>query len=99
MLLSRVGEDPAELLRHRTEPLTVVVNVDDILNGLGYSDLYYDDAEDELQRLEEAIGIPSLTYRPNDPTCEAQAAALEPATEEQEAALDRLADLQLSLAA
>ncbi len=42
MLLSAVGEDPAELLRHRTEPLTVVVNVDDILTDLGYSDLYYD---------------------------------------------------------
>lgn len=64
MLLSTVGEAPAELLRHRTEPLTVVMNVDDILTDLGYSDLYYDDSEDELQRLEYAIGIRALGRAP-----------------------------------
>lgn len=49
MLISTVGEDETYLMQHRTEPLTIVVNVDDLLNDLGYWELY-DQAEDELAR-------------------------------------------------
>lgn len=40
MLLSTVGEDPAELLRHRTEPIRVVLWPAEILSDLGYAALY-----------------------------------------------------------
>jgi hypothetical protein len=40
MLLSTVGEDPVELLRHRTEPIRVVLRPAEILADLGYADLY-----------------------------------------------------------
>ncbi|MDT4933281.1 MAG: hypothetical protein QOK11_1173 [Pseudonocardiales bacterium] len=56
MLLSTVGDDEAYLLERRTEPSTVVVSVDDLLNDMGYASLYYDDSEAELQGLEDAVG-------------------------------------------
>jgi len=40
MLLSTVGEDPAELMRHRTEPIRVVLRPAEILADLGYAALY-----------------------------------------------------------
>jgi hypothetical protein len=40
MLLSTVGEDPAELLRHRSEPIQVVLRPAEILSDLGYAALY-----------------------------------------------------------
>jgi hypothetical protein len=40
MLLSTVGEDPAELLRHRTEPVRVVLRPAEILSDLRYASLY-----------------------------------------------------------
>lgn len=54
MLVSTVGQDENYLLEHRTEPLQVIVNVDDVLNDLGYWQLY-EDAENELQQREDAI--------------------------------------------
>ena len=40
MLLSTVGENSAELLRHRTEPIRVVLRPAEILADLGYTALY-----------------------------------------------------------
>lgn len=76
MLISTVGEETHTLLAHRTEPLHVDVHVDEILNDLGYWQLY-DEAEDELQRHDDAIGGPA-------------AVPLEPATAEQVAARRRI---------
>lgn len=46
MLRSTVGEDPGELVRHRTEPLRVVLHPAEILADLGYVAVY-----DECQRI------------------------------------------------
>jgi hypothetical protein len=54
MLHSTVGYDEQYLHEHRTEPLIVRVNVDDILNDLGFSTLY-DEAHKEISRREDAI--------------------------------------------
>jgi hypothetical protein len=51
MLLSTVGEDRAELLRHRTEPIRVVLRPAEILSDLGYADLY--DASREIIQAEQ----------------------------------------------
>jgi hypothetical protein len=48
MLVSTAGEDPAELMRHRTEPLRVVLRPEEILSDLGYADLY-DESRKALQ--------------------------------------------------
>ena len=48
LLLSTVGDDPAELLRHRTEPIRVVLRPAEILADLGYADLY-DESRQILQ--------------------------------------------------
>jgi hypothetical protein len=86
MLGSTVGYDETDLIEHRTEPLTVVVNVDDVLNELGYWDLY-DEAETELQLREAATGVVSF-----DPVGAAGAATAP--TPDQEAAFDRIQDLR-----
>ena len=48
LLLSTVGENPAELLRHRTEPIRVVLRPAEILADLGYCALY-DESRQVLQ--------------------------------------------------
>ena len=48
LLLSAVGENPAELLRHRTEPIRVVLRPAEILADLGYCELY-DESRQVLQ--------------------------------------------------
>ena len=55
LLTAAVGHDEQYLHQHRTEPLTVRVHVDDVLTELGYADLYYLDADIELNRREDAI--------------------------------------------
>jgi hypothetical protein len=54
LLASTVGYYEEYLLDYRTEPVTVVVAVDDLLTDLGVSDLF-DQAHDELYRREDAI--------------------------------------------
>ena len=83
MLVSTVGHDEQHLLEHRTKALRVTVHVDDILNDLGYADLYYIDAHNELQRRKQATGVSSYT------SLEEAAQASAP-TPEQETALKRL---------
>jgi hypothetical protein len=55
LLTATVGHDEQYLHSYRTEPLTVRVHVDDVLTDLGYADLYYLDADIELNRREDAI--------------------------------------------
>ncbi len=55
MLQSTVGHDEQYLYEYRTEPLVVRVHVDDTLHDLGYADLYYRDADEDLSRREDAI--------------------------------------------
>lgn len=54
MLTSTVGDDQAELLRHRTEPLRIELWPEEILIDLGYSPAAYDESrralEDQRQR-------------------------------------------------
>jgi hypothetical protein len=55
LLTATVGHDQQHLHRYRTEPLVIRVHVDDVLTELGYADLYYLDADIELNRREDAI--------------------------------------------
>lgn len=59
MLVSTVGEDAANLLEHRTEPLRVQVNIDEVLNDLDYWKLH-DEATEEVTRRDEAVIEPSV---------------------------------------
>jgi hypothetical protein len=52
LLLSAVGDDPAELLRHRTEPVRVVLRPAEILADLGYTALY-DDSRQVLREQQD----------------------------------------------
>lgn len=54
MLRCMVGDNDAELFKHRTEPVKVSVAVDNLLTDLGLWQLY-DEAADELDRREFAI--------------------------------------------
>jgi hypothetical protein len=91
MLQSTVGYDEDYLLEYRTEPLTVVVSVDNLLTDLGFAELF-DQAHDELDRREEAVcaitdtgePVPAVTDLPAD-----QQAALEEVNHLGEA-IDRL---------
>ena len=54
LLVGTVGEDQRYLWEHRTDPLVIRVHADDILTDLGYWALY-DDAQDELDRRDDAL--------------------------------------------
>jgi hypothetical protein len=58
LLQSTVGYYEEYLIEHRTEPLTVVVAVDNLLSELGFRDLF-DEAHLELDRREEQILVDS----------------------------------------
>lgn len=68
-LVSTVGADESDLMRHRTEPVEIVLNPKQILYDLGDGDLDYmagyDAAEQELLRREEEIS-PSVPITPRD---------------------------------
>lgn len=108
-LTSTVGHDEADLMRHRTEPVEIVLKPEQILYDVGDLEHMggYDDAEQELLRREDEIA-PSVPIKPgeldwvNDP---AQVAQLEaalraeaenptPLTPEQQAIDDALAAVQ-----
>jgi hypothetical protein len=63
MLQSTVGCYEEYLVEHRTEPLTVVVAVDNLLFDVGFAELF-EQAHDELDRREEAICAEADTDRP-----------------------------------
>ena len=61
LLDGTVGSDEGHLWQHRTEPVQVIVNVDDILTDLGYRRLY----EESAQQLEQQARS-SLPANPTD---------------------------------
>jgi hypothetical protein len=93
LLASTVGHDEQYLLEHRTEPLVIELNVDELLVDLGAWNAY-DDANRELVRLYNAIGISTATGTPGDSVTEDALAGLEPASEEQERQADEIAELE-----
>ncbi len=86
LLTSTVGHDEQQLLEHRTEPVVVEAFVGELMVDLGVWKAY-DDAQAELVRRYDAIGIPTAT------TAEA-AHDLEPATEEQERQAETVGELE-----
>lgn len=70
LLTATVGHDKQYLHQHRTEPLIVRVHVDDVVHEIGYADLYYLDADIDLNRREDAI----YAANPAELTAEAEAA-------------------------
>ena len=56
LLASTVGWNEADVLRHRTEPLVIVVEVDRTVTDLGVW-ATYDASEREINRLEDAVGV------------------------------------------
>lgn len=62
LLHSTVGYDEQYLLEHRTEPLCVVVDIEQILSDLGIASLY-DDAEAALDQM-QADALATIDYSP-----------------------------------
>lgn len=92
LLLSTLGEDEQVLLEHRTEPVVVTINVDDIMLDLGVWRAY-DEAGTELQRRYDALdnpGVNGLTGTGPDACLD----RLTPATPLQEQQADAIADLE-----
>ena len=59
LLTATVGPDEQQLLQHRTDPVVVSVNVDDVMVDLGAWQAY-DDACDALQRRYDNLGLPEV---------------------------------------
>lgn len=86
LLVSTVGENPSELLRHRTEPIRVVLRPAELLWDLGYAEVY-DESRRILQAQQDAhlwryrLGE-DRTWTPLDPDAPAWADAFDvPASE------------------
>jgi hypothetical protein len=92
LLAATVGPDEQYLLEHRTEPLVIELNIDELLVDLGAWNPY-DDANRELARRYDAIGIPTATGVPSAMTVDALT-RLEPASEKQERQADEIAELE-----
>lgn len=86
LLTGTVGDDEQYLLEHRTEPVEITLYVEEIMMDLGVW-RSYDDAQAELVRRYEAIGIPSAS----SPEAVQQ---LEPATDEQERQAEAVGELE-----
>jgi hypothetical protein len=91
LLHATVGDDERYLLEHRTEPVRVRVHVDDILNELGFWNLY-EAAHAELDPRYHALGIPTVSGVPGDPQLETALTQLQPATPEQQAAAEAIVE-------
>ena len=83
LLASTVGHEQQYLWEHRTEPLMIDVYVDEILADTGVW-TRYDDAQQEIYRRYQALGL----------IVPAGAVTWDPLTDEQEAQLDALAELE-----
>lgn len=90
LLHSTLGHEQEDLHEHRTERVVVHVWLDEVMIDLDAWKVY-DDAQDELTRRYDALGIPTATYRPGDPDTETPPA---PATAEQEQQADALGELE-----
>ena len=91
LLNSTVGPDEQQLLTHRTEPVVVNINVDDMMVDLGAWQAY-DDASDALQRRYSLLGLADVTPTPGSALD--VLAALPAATPEQELGCERIGELE-----
>lgn len=92
LLAATVGPDERYILEHRTEPLVIELNIDELLVDLGAWNPYAD-ANRELARRYDAIGIPTATGLPGAVTVDVLT-RLEPASEKQERQADEIAELE-----
>lgn len=51
---STAGDDQRELMRHRTEPWRIVIDIDEVLTDLGIYQLYEEAADELARRVEDA---------------------------------------------
>ena len=91
LLTATVGYDEQQLLTHRTDPVAVSVNLDDMMVDLGAWQAY-DDACDALQRRYDDLGLPDV--RRTSGSALDVLAALATATPEQESGCEEIADLE-----
>jgi hypothetical protein len=91
LLTATVGHDEQQLLTHRTEPIVVNINVDDMMVDLGAWQAY-DDASDALQRQYHALGLAEVRPRPGSALD--VLASLASATQEQEHGCEQIAALE-----
>ena len=91
LLTATVGHDEQQLLRHRTEPVVVNINVDDMMVDLGAWQAY-DDACDALHRRYDALGLPDA--RRTSGSALDVLARLATATPEQEHGCEQIAELE-----
>jgi hypothetical protein len=96
LLHSTVGGDAEFLWEHRTDPVRITLHVENIIGDYAPdAEAQYYDAARELADRYAAIGIPTVTVSANsDPGWQERLAALPPATPEQEATADKIADLE-----
>ncbi len=91
LLTATVGPDEQQLLAHRTDPVVVSINVDDMMVDLG-AWRAYDDACDALQRRYDDLGL-SDVRRTSGPALDVLA-NLAAATPEQERGCEQIAELE-----
>lgn len=91
LLTATVGHDEQQLLAHRTEPVVVNINVDDMMVDLGAWQAY-DDASDALQRRYDLPGLAHV--RPMSGSAQDVLASLASATPEQEHGCEQIAELE-----
>jgi hypothetical protein len=91
LLIATVGYDEQQLLTHRTDPVVVSINVDDMMVDLGVWQAY-DDACDALQRRYDDLGIPDA--RRTSGSAHEVLASLATATPEQEHGYEQIAELE-----
>ena len=91
LLTATVGPDEQQLLTHRTDPVVVSINVDDMMVDLGAWQAF-DDACDALQRRYDDLGLTDV--RRTSGSALDVLAALSAATPEQERGCEQIAELQ-----
>ena len=91
LLTATVGHDEQQLLTHRTDPVVVNVNVDDMMVDLGAWQAF-DDACDALQRRYDDLGLPDV--RRTSGSALDVLANLATATPEQEDGCQEIAELE-----
>lgn len=91
LLTATVGHDEQQLLEHRTDPVVVSINVDDMMVDLGAWQAY-DDACDALQRRYDDLGLPEV--RRTSGSALNVLATLATATPEQEHGCEQIAELE-----
>ncbi|MDQ3383544.1 MAG: hypothetical protein M3519_07160 [Actinomycetota bacterium] len=91
LLAATVGHDEQQLLEHRTDPIVVSINVDDMMVDLGAWQAY-DAACDALQRRYDDLGLPEV--RRTSGSALDVLATLATATPEQEHGCEQIAELE-----